>query len=253
MGWKTRLYQLTRGQRLIGARVKHNLPFVAVSNMAEQYYCEQKVENRYLTQPLPRLRKQEGSDLHEIILGARMTTEEIISRIETFPTYITSFPTEAKYRGIVIAGRPDAIVFQRGEPRFLIELKTTSGNPVKMWRSQVVQAGVYGFLLEEMGFNCSNLQLAMVRLRRNDDAKAETKREFISTIASVLVRKRTKDLERIYLGNVRCDCFPYERMSVLQELSWVLGYWLSERQPMIATNAAACSYCEFKETCSKRQ
>jgi len=233
--------------------VKHDLPFIAVSNIAEQYYCEQKVENRYLTHQMPRLRKQEGSELHEIILGRRMTTKDIISKIEALPTYITSFPTEAKYRGIVIAGRPDAILFQRGNPRFVIELKTTSGNPVRMWRSQVVQAGVYGFLLEEMGFNCSDLQLAVVRLRRNDDAKAETKREFISTITSVLLLKRTKDLERIYLGNVRCDCFQYERISVLQELNWVLGYWLSERQPMAARNAAACSYCEFKAICSKRQ
>jgi hypothetical protein len=58
-----------------------------------------------------------------------------------------------------------------------------------------VQAEVYGFLLEEMGFNCSNLRLPTVAPKCNADTRVETKREFISTIVPVLLRKRAKDLD----------------------------------------------------------
>lgn len=153
MNWKVTLENIARGRLPVGKKVRHNLSRVYVSNVLEQYYCELKVENKHIERKVTATGiKRRGQELHDAILGIHRTScGEMISRIESIPTYTTSFPLVAKYRNVVIAGRPDAITFLRGKPRLITELKTTCGNSLRIWRNQIIQAGIYAFLLDEMG------------------------------------------------------------------------------------------------------
>jgi hypothetical protein len=225
-----------------------------VSNILGQYYCELKVENRYLKRKImPTLVKKRGEELHDAILGIqKISYEEIISKIESLLTYTVSFPLVAKYRNVVIAGRPDVITFFHGKPIFVTELKTTYGNSLRIWKNQIIQAGIYAFLLDEMGFDCSRLQLVVLRMKHDPHERIEHKHELIYPIVSVLLNRRIKDLERIYLGNMHCEYYSYSRKRIEKELDWALGYWLSERQPEQTTVPKRCDSCEFKRTCKQR-
>lgn len=254
MNWKVALQNIGKGRLPIGKKVRHNLSRLYVSNIIEQYYCELKLENKYLGREATSTRiKRRGEELHDAILGIqKISYGEIISKIESLPIYTTSFPLIVKYKNIVIAGRPDAITFVHGKPRFVSELKTTHGNSLRIWRNQIIQAGIYAFLLEEMGFDCSSLQLVVLRMKHDPHERIEYKHELIYPIMSTLMNRRIKDLERIYSGNIHCEDYPYCRKIIEKELNWALGYWLSKRQPQQTTVPRRCQSCEFRRTCKRR-
>ena len=251
MKWKVVLENAAKGELPTGTKVRHGLSLIYVSNILEQFYCELKVEHKYLgKKTTPIQTKKSGQELHGAILGIpKISYEEIISKIESLLTYTTSFPLVAQYRNVVIAGRPDAITFLKGKPRFVTELKTTYGNSLTIRKNQVIQAGIYAFLLEEMGFECSQVQLVALRMKHDSDERIEHKHDLIYPIVSILMNSRIKDLERIYLGNIHCELYPYSRKNITRELEWALGYWLFERQPLRTSNSRKCYPCEFKRTC----
>lgn len=253
MNWKVALENIAKGRLPVGKKLRHDLSRIYVSNILEQYYCELKVDNKYLERKItPTVIKKRGEELHDAILRfQKISYEEIISKIESLPTYATSFPLIAKYRNVVIAGRPDAITFFHGKPRFVIELKTTYGNSLRIWKSQIMQAGIYAFLLEEMGFDCSRLQLVVLRMKHDSHERIEHKYELIYPIVSVLLNRRIKDLERIYLGSIHCEHHSYSRKRIEKELDWALGYWLFERQPLRTSNPKKCYSCEFERNCKQ--
>lgn len=253
MSWKITLENIAKGRRPTGKRIRHNLSCIYVSSILEQYYCELKVENKYLEKKIsPRRIKKSGQELHDTILGIQKTPwKEIIPKIESLPTYTTSFPLIAKYRNVVIAGRPDAVTFFNRKPRFVIELKTTYGNSLRIWKNQIIQAGIYAFLLEELGFDCSRLQLVALRMKHDPLERIEHKNELIYPIVSVLLNRRIEDLERVYLGNINCKCYSYNRKKIEKELDWALGYWLFERQPQQTSVSKRCQSCEFKRICKQ--
>ena len=253
MHWKVALENMAKGRLPIGKKLRHNLSYIYVSNIMEQYYCELKLENRYLGRKItPTRMKKMGKELHDVILGIqKISFNEIVSKIESTPTYTTSFPLIAKYRNVVIAGRPDAITFFQGKPRFLTELKTTYGNSLRIWKNQIIQAGIYAFLLEELGFDCSRLQLVALRMKHDPLERIEHKNELLYPIVSVLLNRRIKDLERIYLGNIHCEHYSYSRKRIEKELDWALGYWLFERQPEKTNFQKRCQSCEFQKNCKQ--
>jgi hypothetical protein len=252
MNWKISLENMAKGQFPCGRKLRHNLSRVSVSDLSTQRYCELKVDNKYLrreTVAIPSKRK--GLELHDTILPSpTQSLEQIVNGIESLEVFVTFFPLVGKYKDVVIAGRPDATIFVHGRPKFLVELKTTYGNSLTIWRNDVVQTGIYALLLEQMGFDCSSLQLAVLRLRQDPSESLIHKSRFVYSIASVLVNARIKDLERIYLDNIRCECVSYNRHEVESELNWALGYWLSEREPERTSAAVRCNSCEYLKTCN---
>jgi hypothetical protein len=90
---------------------------------------------------------------------------------------IASFPIFARFTDVILAGRPDVIVFMKGVPAFIIELKTASGNVSRLWRHEKVQVGVYGLILDQMGFDCSKLKLVIIKQKRDENLIDEGYRE----------------------------------------------------------------------------
>ena len=243
---------MVKGEFPRGKKVRHNLSRVNVSDISEQRYCEMKIDNRYSRrETAATFSKRKGRELHDMILpGPTQSLDQIANGIESLAVFTTFFPLMGKYKDVVIAGRPDATIFVQGIPKFLVELKTTYGNSLTIWKNEMIQTGIYAFLLEQMGFECSTLQLAVLRLRQDPSESLVHKSRFIHSIASVLLNGRVKDLARIYLDNIRCECLSYDRHEIERELDWALGYWLSEREPERTSNTARCNSCEFVKVCN---
>src|SRR2546427_10722993 len=131
-----------------GQELRHSLRFVKASDIAEQYYCEVKLDLGYTRGTVPSDAKIEGERIHEsAFVMEAAKPQKVVSAIETLKRVAATFTVYGKVGMLTIVGRPDAIAFQDGKPRWVIELKTTNKNPAKLWTNQVVQVKTYGLLL----------------------------------------------------------------------------------------------------------
>ena len=149
--------------------LRHGTSFVAVSTIAGQFYCEYKVENEVAFGEVPTEAKDLGTDLHDELIPLEPITEkqfaELVSRKQ--PSYAV-LHVWGTVGGLRLVGTPDHIVWSEGRPLWLVELKTTKGDLTSLWPDQMNQIRIYGLLLELMGFDCSRLRLALVRLRAGE-------------------------------------------------------------------------------------
>jgi len=231
-----------------GQSFRHGISMVPTSGIAEQYYCEQKVEMEYLHGEIETEAKTEGEMLHEQMIRMTKTTlGNLIKSIKKRKILVASFPIFARFSGLVIVGVPDAIVFFKGTPMYLIELKTTKGDTSRLWKDQLVQVCTYGLILEEMGFDCSKLKLVVIRIRRQEGLSARYKQNLLRTSITDL-RKGGQKTTTSKAG-LTTHIIDYNKQDVIADLRWAEAYWLSQREPIPTQNTAKCRSCEFDDMC----
>jgi len=163
--WKREWDFLPSGRK----EFRHARSFVAVSDIAAQYYCEYKAENEFALGEIPTEAKETGTARHDELMPTERVSArqfvELVSRKE--PSYAV-LGVWGEVGGLKIIGTPDHIVWESGRPIWLVELKTTRGEPTPLWEDQESQARIYGLLLERMGLDCEKLKLVVVRLKTNE-------------------------------------------------------------------------------------
>ncbi len=139
---------------------RHGVKWIPISRIAQQYYCEMKVELSYKYGDVETKDKKKGKEIHgQVLAMEKADPQTLVERISTKEIYSTSFPLIAEIEGIIILGIPDLIVFHKEKPVYLVELKTTKSHSFRIWSNEVVQVKIYALALEHIGFDCSNLIL----------------------------------------------------------------------------------------------
>lgn len=232
-----------------GQSFRHGISMVPTSSIAAQYYCEQKVEMEYLHGEIETEAKTEGERLHEELIQMTKTTRaNLIKSIRRKKILVASFPIYAKLTQLLVVGVPDAVVFLRGAPTHLIELKTTKGDTSILWKDQLLQAQVYGLILDEMGFDCSKLKLVVLRIRRGNGLSDESKERFLNESIRQLLNGLDKTTTSKVDGSTT-HIVDYSKHDVVPELNWAQAYWMSQREPTPSQSVAKCRVCEFSEMC----
>ncbi|MCL4519307.1 MAG: PD-(D/E)XK nuclease family protein [Thaumarchaeota archaeon] len=226
--------------------LRHGISAVPVSSLASQYYCEQKVELAYIHGDVETESKIEGTELHEELIPMEEAThDEIVTGIKK-ELFIASFPISASLSGLRLAGIPDAVVFQKSIPSFVIELKTTNGDTSKLWKDQLVQTEIYGLILDEMGFDCSGLKLVIGRLWKNGNISESYKEKFLGmTVESLLGQKRHNLNTKRFTAHI----VDYDRKDSLNQVEWARDYWLGSRNAIPTKNENKCRACEYGNLC----
>jgi hypothetical protein len=230
-----------------GPLYRHDLAFVGASTVAQQFYCEAKVENEYTLGEVPSEGKEIGTDLHdEIFAMEEVKKEDLIRHIEESPSLTASFGLHAQIGNLLVAGVPDAVIFEKGRPRWIVELKTTRGDPTRLWRDQAIQVKIYGVLLERMGFDCSDLTLVLVRVKQG--ALAPPDREsLLLLVKGALAKGETAQLESRY--GLKFFLLPHIRSEAEEAVSWAQDYWLKRREAIPTKAEGKCRSCEFNDVC----
>ncbi|MEM2098614.1 MAG: hypothetical protein QXU99_02550 [Candidatus Bathyarchaeia archaeon] len=263
--------------------LRHGSPLVYVSDISEQYYCEKKVELSYKLGAVKTQAMQEGTMLHEEITKMeKATLQRIIEGIAHSPYCSARFPLVAEVEGLPVVGVPDIVGFIAGTACFVLELKTFGARIFRLYSSQVVQAKVYGLLLDAMGFDCSKLLLYIVGIRRGMNAEVSGKMltRLLFTLAltpevrnlskTVYISKDQimfaddkrlaklfrlekqavkKFVDLVSAANLSIFCLPYSRDDALESLKWAKGYWFGDRDAVPTRKQAKCRVCDFAENC----
>ena len=230
---------------------RHGTAFIGVAALASQFYCEYKVENEFALGEVPTEAKAKGTELHdELMPQVEITVKEFAKLVgEKKPSYAV-LGVWGEVEGLRLVGMPDHIVWSEGKPLWLVELKTTKGDPNPLWEDQEAQVRIYGLLLESMGFDCSKLRLALVRLR-TAELSDEERRLWVKRVSDSLMHGKVKELESKYNGLMKVHLIEHDRRRAEAVVDAKRGYWTGEREPASSTSEGKCRACEYNSVCPK--
>jgi hypothetical protein len=259
-------------------------PFGAlgVSYIAEQAYCEQMID-LWLKNPgslisvpaslearideVPEAKRQmqladQGTEFHDSVSssGVPTSSEEIKEMLRSGQSLtLLESGLRGDYRGLPIAGRPDAICFDGWKASYVLEYKVTESD--RLYLSRRVQLLLYGYLLEQESFNVNDLTLVCVFVpRRNRDwlgSLTETQAgSFLNIIRaeakSVLQKAASVDYDwyrpgiRVTPGvEVKLRAIKYNPREALRHLKVFADYWLGNRQPKPTMTNRKCEICLY--------
>lgn len=230
---------------------RHNTSFVSVSSVAEQYYCEYKVENEFRLGEISTEAKELGTTLHdELVPTEEIGSEEFVRLVSGREPSYAVLRVWGNVAGIRMVGMPDHIIWTEGRPLWLVELKTTRGDPAALWQDQENQARIYGLLLDLMGLDCSGLRLALVRIKA-EQLSEEEKRVWIRDVSVALQSGRVSDLEKGLGGRMKVHVLAHDRRTAVSAIASKSDYWLGRREPTSSTSAGKCRACEYVDLCPK--
>jgi hypothetical protein len=230
---------------------RHGVRAVSASSIGIQYFCETKLDQTYIHGEIETEEKTEGNVLHEELLAMEPTTQKtLLEDIEKRQLVVASFPLAAEAEGLILIGVPDAVIFQKGKPTHIVELKTTRGNASILYDGQRAQAIIYGLLLDQVGFNCTDLNLVVVKFSRQTPITEQQKSQFLDALTGALISKKgLSTLASKADGQVVPHSFPYSRDEAVGILNQTRGYWLNQREARPTSNPNKCRACEFKRIC----
>jgi len=230
---------------------RHGVPFVAVSSIAEQFYCEYKIENEFAHGEIPTESKDTGTALHdELIPTEEISKEQFADLVKRREPSLAVLRVWGLVGGLRIIGMPDHIVWKEGKPLWLVELKTTKGDPAPLWEDQENQARIYGLLLDLMGFDCAEMKLAVVRLKTGE-LQDEERKEWILRVSRALLEGKTDELESRYRDSMKIHILEHSRPLAARAVDSKAGYWLETREPSSSTSVGRCRACEYNSVCPK--
>jgi len=267
--------RMTRLQQRISKKAPWNrYPYRALFAwvIAEHSYCEQRV-HLWLRDPGERIsvpRQLQGSEaaaVIEIAAASGRASHESLSELATpisaldLPILrqsgalfsLTECPFQASFRTLPIVGTPDVLVCQGNVALLIIDYKFTRQTQLAM--SHRVQLYTYGYLIQEHGFDVSNLKLACV-LAPPETSKSWSisSHELIDSIHNhIRLRAAQYPAAKNWRSNsLRFNnhsfvlrAFPYSRERAERELSFVADYWLGQRPPFPTSQPAKCSSCLY--------
>ncbi len=249
---------------------RYPFPALRVWILAEQSYCEKRVD-LWLEEPGERVsipRQMEGTDEAAALALAAASGREVhataasqaapiapwwLSLLQATdrPYVLVETLFRAEFAGLPVEGIPDAAMFKGRAAELVLDYKLSSASELHMgFRAQLC---MYGYLVEESGFDVSDLQLACVMV---PPAAKEAFAECAERLAKE-VHQRTKSGKRPSASGkrrlkllcqgvpVRAFVWTYDRSRAIAELKFVTQYWLGLRPPQPTRNPAKCACCLY--------
>lgn len=239
--------EITEKQQKGKGELRFDSHIVLASDVAEQFFCERKVEMQYLHGEVETEAKTIGTEAHEKLLqdSVRIRRMELWQEIYgKKPVFALEMLLLAKHKDVVLAGRPDSVLFQRGFPLIVFEYKFTKSRIAYM--THHVQARAYGLLLRNMGFDTSRLFYAIVTA----DPEARHDRELKRRVVDAVVKNGPKE-NVLSIQNALIHFHRFNEADADKDLNWAIEFWKKSREAILTNNPNKCKNCEYKVECKK--
>jgi len=227
--------------------LRFNRCTIRASDVAGQYYCEKKIEMEYLFGKVETETKNQGTEAHENLLEGSETVEreEIWKAIYgEDPILALEWLLLAEYEDIVLAGQPDAVLFENGFPLIIFEYKFSRRK--RAYPSHHVQAGFYGLLLKNLGFNTEKMFYAIVVADRRARDDPNLKDNVFEAVMKNGLKKVIIPIDNavIYLNK-------FDEQEAESSLEWAIQFWKGQREAISTSNNNKCRVCEYEKECKQ--
>lgn len=241
------LLEVLKQNREQGSRLRFGRSMIVASDIAEQFYCEKKVEMQYLHGEVETEAKTVGTEAHEKLLqdSVRIKRKKLWQNIYgKQPIFALEMLLLAKHKDIVIAGRPDCVLFQNGFPMIVFEYKFTKSRIAYM--THHVQARTYGLLLRNMGFDTSRLFYAIVTA----DPEARHDKELKRKVVDAIIKNGPKE-NVLSVQNAEIHFHRFKETDAEKDLDWAIEFWKNNRNAILTNNPNKCKNCECRVECER--
>jgi len=228
-----------------GSGLRFGRRVVVASDIAEQFFCEKKVEMQYLHGEIETEAKIVGTEAHGKLLEdvVQVKREELWQRIYgENPVLALESLFFAKSNDIIVAGKPDSILFKNGLPLVVLEHKFSKR--LVAYETHHVQAMMYGLLLNKIGFDTRLLFYAIVVA----DPAVRSDRNFKKKVLEVINKNGPKE-GILELDNAKVYFCKYNHGEAEKDLNWAVKFWKQEREAIPTQNPNKCKTCEYFEKC----
>lgn len=198
------------------SELRFKRPFVIASDIAEQYFCEKKVEMQYLLGEVETEEKTIGTEAHERLLddSFKVKRRELWQKIYgKKPVFALEMLLLARHKDVVLAGRPDCILFQKGYPLVVFEYKFSKSRIAYV--THHVQSRIYGILLRNMGFDTNRLFYAIVMA----DPKARHGKELSRKVVDAVEKNGPKEAV-LNIENAEIHFHKFNQEDAKKDLDW---------------------------------
>ncbi len=252
--WKLQLEKFSSLLELIARRkekkedlLKFDRCSIRASDVAGQYYCEKKIEMEYLYGEVETETKIQGTEAHENLLeGTEEASQEELWKAVygKEPVMALEWLLLAEYKDIILAGQPDAVLFESGIPVVVFEYKFSRSK--RTYPSHHVQAGFYGLLLKSLGFDTAKLFCAIVIADRSAKDDPNLRDNVVMAVEENGLKNAILPMENavIYLNK-------FDEQVAQSSLEWAIQFWKGRREAVSTTNLNKCRNCEYQEQCQK--
>ena len=228
-----------------GGRLRFCRSVIVASDIAEQFYCEKKIEMEYLHGEVETEAKNIGTEAHE-----KLTEDSVkVKRAELWqkiygakPIFALEMFLLAKYSDVLLAGKPDSVLFARGFPLVVFEYKFSRSGIA--YPSYHVQAQTYGVLLGNMGFDTSRLFYAIVVA----DPKTKGSRELRQNVTRIVTMNGPREAVHS-INDAKIYFCKFNRVSAEKNLTWAFEFWSKNREAEPTSNQNKCAKCEYRAHC----
>ncbi|MGD9130169.1 MAG: PD-(D/E)XK nuclease family protein [Candidatus Bathyarchaeota archaeon] len=227
--------------------LRFNRCTIRASDVAGQYYCEKKIEMAYLYGEVETETKNQGTAGHENLLeGSEAVDQEELwkSVYSEKPVLALEWLLTAEYKDILLVGKPDAVLFKKGVPLVIFEYKFSRSK--RAYPSHHVQAGFYGVILNNLGFNTEKLHYAIVVADRRARDDPNLKDNAVDAIIENGLKKAVLPIENaiVYLNE-------FDEHEAETSLDWAIQFWKGEREAILTSNRNKCRVCEYRNQCKE--
>jgi CRISPR/Cas system-associated exonuclease Cas4 (RecB family) len=250
--WKTQLEsfdsmlkELQRIREDQTERLRFGRSIIIVSDIAEQYYCEKKVEMQYLHGEIETEEKSIGSLAHEKLEEDAVKVKREAMWKEIYgkkPVFAVEMFILAKYKDVVLGGKPDSILFQAGHPLVVFEFKFSRSRIA--YSTHHIQAQTYGAILDRMGFDTSHLFYAIVTA----DPKTRGSRKFRKEATDAVIKNGQKE-GVLEIEDATIHVHKFSLSDIENNLLWAIDYWKQNREATATNNPNKCCRCEYQTQC----
>jgi len=250
--WERQLEDYTSSLKEIAQKTKKgegelrfNSSLIKASDVAGQYFCEKKVEMKYLHGEIETERRILGTKAHEKLLEDTIK----VKRRDLWKDIYGNKPVLAPemllltaYKDVILAGQPDSILFMNGWPLIIFEYKFSKSQ--RPFRDHHVQVRVYGILLTNMGFDTSRMIYAIVMV----DLAARVDEKLRKRVFNAVIRNRRKEAV-LKIEGARIYVNKFNPEEAEQDLDWAIEFWKNNRGAIPTRNPNKCRSCEYNEKC----
>jgi CRISPR/Cas system-associated exonuclease Cas4 (RecB family) len=231
----------------IGGKLRFNRSLMVASDIAGQFYCEKKVEMQYLHGEVETEAKNMGTEAHEKLTedSVKVKREQLWQDIHgDRPILALEMFLLAKYGDVLLAGKPDSVLFAHGFPLVVFEYKFSRSGIA--YPSYHVQAQTYGVLLGNMGFDTSRLFYAIVVA----DPKTKGSRELRQNVIRTVKMNGNDPKEAVHsINDAKIYFCKFNRISAEENLTWAFQFWNKNREAESTSNQNKCAKCEYQTYC----
>jgi len=237
--------ELSANRESLAGKLRFARSVIIASDVASQFYCEKKVEMKYLHGEVETEEKTIGSAAHEKLEedAVNIEREDLWKKIYGGePVLAVEMFILARYRDIVLGGMPDSILFQAGMPLIIFEFKFSQRQIAYL--SHHIQSGTYGVILEKMGFDTSRLFYAVVTA----NPRTKGKRAFREEVMAAVIKNGPKEAV-LKLKDATVHLNKFQLSKIEDNLNWAIEFWKQKRKPTLTTNPNKCCKCEYQIQC----